>query len=315
MRERFRSAGVDINRPGVTTFLNGRERNGILLVFATKKDLDTIESLLAVINTPPPQVNIKMKWVEFTQNDIRGLGLNSFLGNLSLGNRGGATASTDSVPSYQGTSSTANSSGQFFRILTDAQHRVLLDKFISQRDGADGLSQGDITTVSGRECRFQTIEMKTIVTGINPQALIPPGVNSTTNVLERQTSPFGQTLNVIPTVSPEETQISLHVIAYANEFLGYGKTKSNVPVYVNGKKKAEVPPLPPYRAHQITNDFVMRDGQTLMLGNLPTTEVARQPNGEFLTTDVTGTKTKFLFVFVTPTLIDPAGNRVNTGGK
>ena len=52
-----------------------------------------------------------------------------------------------------------------------------------------------------------------------------------------------------------------------------------------------------------------------MLGNLPTTEIAKQPNGEFLTTDVTGNNTNFLFVFVTPTIIDPAGNRVNPAGR
>ena len=183
----------------------------------------------------------------------------------------------------------------------------------------DLLSEGDVTTLSGRQCQIQTIEMKTIVTGINPKALTRPGVTSTNDTglefLDTQLTPFGPVLDVIPTVSRDQANISLRVIATLSEFLGYGKPTTNVPyVYVNGKRKG-LTPLPRYRLQQLTNDCVILDGETLMLGNLPTTEIAKQANGEFLTTDVTGSKTNFLFVFVTPTLIDPAGNRVNTVGK
>ncbi len=283
----FTTMGVDLTTPPKSVFWN--DRKGQLLVYATMEDLDKIEQAIQVLNVARPQVNIKVKWVEIPPWLVSSM-LQEFLTN---------TVS----PSISRTQN-------IFGILTEKQMAKVRER-VDTRDGMDLLSEGDVTTLSQRQCSIQTIKMKTIVTGINPQALIPPGVNSTTNVLERQTTPFGQTLNVIPTVSPEEAKLSLHVIAYANEFLGYGKTKSNVPVYVNGKKKAEVPPLPRYQTHQITNDFVMREGQTLMLGNLPTTEIVKQPNGEFLTTDVTGNNTNFLFVFVTPTIVDPAGNRVN----
>ena len=78
LRERIRGAGVDLDRPGVTIFL--KERQGTLLVFATMKDLDTIESLLAVLNTPPPQVNIKVQWVEIPQSLVSSM-LPEFLTN------------------------------------------------------------------------------------------------------------------------------------------------------------------------------------------------------------------------------------------
>lgn len=191
---------------------------------------------------------------------------------------------------------------------------------VDARDGMDLLSEGDVTTLSERQCQIQTTEMKTIVTGINPKALTRPGVTSTNDsaseILDTQLTPFGPVLDVIPTVSRDQANISLRVIATLSEFLGYDKPTTKAPyIYVNGKRKKGLIPLPRYRVQQMTNDCVILDGQTLMLGNFPTTEVAKQPNGEFLTTDVTGTKTNFLFVFVTPTLIDPAGNRVNTAGK
>lgn len=314
LRERFRSASVDVDRPGVVIFLNGRERQGKLLVYATKKDLDTIESLLAVINTPPPQVNIKVKWVEFTQNDTRTLGFDWFLGNVLLGNHGGAAASPGTALSYQGIPVAAHPLGQFLGVLTDSQYRAI-DKTIFERGGADLLSQGSVTTLSGRQCQIQNTEMETIVTGINPQALSPPGVNSTTNVLETQTTPFGQTLDVVPTVSPNEAKISLRIIATHTEFLGYAKTNSDVPIYINGTQQKGSSPFPRYHNQKLTNDCTVSDGQTLMLGKLSTIEVSKQLNGEFLTKDITGSKTNFLFVFVTPTIVDPAGNRVNKGGK
>ena len=105
---------------------------------------------------------------------------------------------------------------------------------IDFRDGMTLLSEGDVTTLSDRQCQIQTVEMKTIVTGINPKALTRPGVTSTndmgTELLETQHTPFGPALDVKPTVSHDQANISLRVIATLTEFLGYGKTKSNVPV-------------------------------------------------------------------------------------
>jgi hypothetical protein len=59
----------------------------------------------------------------------------------------------------------------------------------------------------------------------------------------------------------------------------------------------------------MTNTTVVPDGRTLLLGYFPATETAKQPNGEFKTTDVTNTQTNHLFILITPTIIDPAGNR------
>lgn len=229
IRKLFASLGVDL-QPPKTVFFN--EPKGQLLVRATQSDLDRIEEVVQVLNDQPPQINIKVTWVEFTQNDIRSLGLDWFLGNLLLGSHGSAAASASSVPSNQGTSATANSPGQFFGILTDPQFRVVI-KALDQRDGADLLSEGDVTTLSGRQCQIQTTEMKTIVTGINPKALTRPGVTATNDTgsafLETQLMPFGPAVNVIPTVSRDQANISLRVITPLTEFLGYGKTKSNVP--------------------------------------------------------------------------------------
>ncbi len=287
LRKRLRKGGVDLDRHGVVTFLN--ERSGTLLVWATIKDLNLIESQLAAFCSPPPGINIKVQWVE-----ISSLLTNSMLRKFQ----------TNALPPE--ISRTLSLSG----ILTETQMAEVREH-INFRDGFALLSEGDITTQSDRQAQIQTFELTTIVTGINPKALTSPGVNSETNTFETQGIPFGPILDVLPTVSGVDAKISLRVVATLNEFLGYEKGKSNVPIYVNGHKEETTLPLPKIRVHQLTNDCVIPNGQTLVLGNLPTTEIAKQPNGEFLTTDVTGNNTKFLFVFVTPTIVDPAGNRVN----
>ncbi len=294
IRKLFASVGVDL-QPPKSVFFN--EPKGQLLVYATLADLDTIEHVVQVLNDQPPQVNIKVKWVEIPQSLVSSM-LPEFLTNI--------------LPSQ-----TFETQGFSFILTTKQMAEVR--KRIDSRDGMTLLSEGDVTTLSDRQCQIQTTEMKTIVTGIKPKALTRPGVTSTNHTgsafLETELTPFGPVLDVIPTVSRDQANISLRVIATLTEFLGYDKAATEVPIYVNGKKEKTTLPLPKYRLQQMTNDCVILDGQTLMLGNLPMTEISKQPNGEFLTADVTGNKTNFLFVFVTPTLIDPAGNRVNSDRK
>ncbi len=290
----FASVGVEL-QPPKSVFFN--EPKGQLLVRATLADLDTIEHVVQVLNDQPPQVNIKVRWVEISQSLVRS-GLLPFLTNaLPL-----PISRTQSLSGF----------------LTEKQ-MAEVRKRIDSEDGMTLLSEGDVTTLTDRQAQIQTTEIKTIVTGINPKALTRPGVTATNNsgleFMETQLMPLGQTLDVIPTVSRDQANISLRVIVTLSEFLGYSKTTSTVPVYVNGEEKMGFSPLPRYRVQQMIKDCVVPDEQTFFLGNPAITEVAKQPNGEFLTTDVTGSKTNVLFVFVTPTLIDPAGNRVNLQGK
>ncbi|MEI2723843.1 MAG: hypothetical protein V9H26_09975 [Verrucomicrobiota bacterium] len=111
VRQFFTTMGVDLTTPPKSVFWN--DRKGQLLVYATMEDLDRIEQVIEVLNVAPPQVNIKVKFTEITQSDTRALGFDWFLGNMLMGNNGGAVASAGSAPSFQGTPSTANPLGQF----------------------------------------------------------------------------------------------------------------------------------------------------------------------------------------------------------
>ena len=83
----FQSLGVDLDpvrNPGKALFFN--DRQGMLLVRATMQDLDIIEAAIQVLNIVPPQVNIKAKFVEVSQDDNKALGFDWYLGNVLMNN-------------------------------------------------------------------------------------------------------------------------------------------------------------------------------------------------------------------------------------
>src|SRR6266568_8764421 len=189
----FTTLGVDLS-PGKNVFWN--DRQGTLLVRATMQDLDIIEAAIQALNITPPQLTIKAKFIEVSQNDTKSLGFDWYLGNVLMNNNSigliGGTA-----PSYNGKSTTANPEGTFpgsasagtttaasssdslltsglrnlanapalgtiSGILTDPQFRVVI-KALEQRDGVDLLSESSVTTLSGRQTQIKVVDLKTIV--------------------------------------------------------------------------------------------------------------------------------------------------------
>jgi type II secretory pathway component GspD/PulD (secretin) len=82
-------------------------------------------------------------------------------------------------------------------------------------------------------------------------------------------------------------------------------------------------PLPQFRLRQVVTSAIVWDGQTIMLGGLISENVQKQKDkipmlgdiplvGRLFRSESFQTKKKNLIIFVTPTIIDPAGNRVHT---
>src|SRR6185369_1964648 len=134
-------------------------------------------------------------------NDNRALGFDWFLGNFLMANKnligsGGTQPSLNGIPSTAnpegtfpgsalfGTATAPSTSDQlitsglrsslsgsaapaiatFTGILTDPQFRVVI-KALEQRDGADLLNEGQVTTLSGRQAEMQVVDIQTIVVG------------------------------------------------------------------------------------------------------------------------------------------------------
>jgi general secretion pathway protein D len=209
---------------------------------------------------------------------------------------------------------------------------------LDQRDGADLLNEGEVTTLSGRQANFQVVDVQTIVTGApanstgGTASAAAGGIGG--NVVQNQgasinytldTEPYGTTLDVVPYVCADGYTIQMTLIPTVTEFIGYDNPGNFVPQIVTGSGGIPLTgqlPLPRSRVRQVVTSCIVWDGQTVVLGGLITENVQRQKDkvpflgdlpgvGRLFRSESNQTQRKNLIVFVTPTIIDPSGNRRN----
>jgi len=132
--------------------------------------------------------------------------------------------------------------------------------------------------------------------------------------------PLGPTLDVLPHVSADGYTIQMNLIPTMTEFLGYEETAYTA----QGGDINTLPyPLPSFRVRQVTTTAIVWDGQTIMLGGLISEKVNKVKDkvpvlgdlpllGRLFRSESSSTQKKNLVIFVTPTIIDPAGNRIHT---
>ncbi len=80
-------------------------------------------------------------------------------------------------------------------------------------------------------------------------------------------------------------------------------------VWQDGQAREVAVPLPRFRVRQMPTRAALRDGQTLVLGGWLTEAPAKDQPGEPRSDSLPARKQ--LLVFVTATIMDPAGNRVH----
>ena len=135
--------------------------------------------------------------------------------------------------------------------------------------------------------------------------------------------PFGQTLDVIPFVSADGYTIQLNIVPTFTEFLGYDTDLARQFRTVVPNLPVQDTPLPRFRVRQVATSAIVWDGQTVVLGGLIAENVRKTREkvpvlgdipllGRLFRSESADTTKKNLVIFVTPTIIDPAGNRVHT---
>jgi general secretion pathway protein D len=135
--------------------------------------------------------------------------------------------------------------------------------------------------------------------------------------------PFGPVLDVIPYVSADGYSIQMSIVPTLTEFLGYDTENSRQFQTVIGSTPTQPTPLPGFRVRQITTSAIVWDGQTVVLGGLIAENVTKTKDkvpvlgdipllGRLFRSESSSSTKKNLVIFVTPTIIDPAGNRVHT---
>jgi general secretion pathway protein D len=373
-RNYFQTLGVDldpIRNPGKALFFN--DRQGMLVVRATLQDLDIIEAAIQILNIVPPQVNIKSKFVEVSQDDTKALGFDWYLGNVLM-NNGSIGAQGGTAPSFNGSPTPANPIGVFpgnpngltpttiapnatdqlvtgglrnpstslftlTGILTDPQFRVAI-KALQQRSGAELLAQPEVTTTSGRQAQMKAADVKSVITGFsfssgNQSATASVGSGTTIS----QPSPtvvyplpeqmeLGPVLDVIPCVLSDGYTVNLTLIPTLTEFTGYDNpnevlSSGAINQSIAGGLIVVPTVLPHFTVRQVVSTVNVWDGQTVVLGGLLSETVTTVKDqvpmlgdlplvGRLFRSESKSTAKKNLLIFVTPLLIDPAGNRLHT---
>ncbi len=265
-----------------------------------------------------------------------------FPGSVTGGTAQGQAASdgliTSGIRNVDANQSAIPTLGTFSGILTDPQFRVAI-RALEQRDGVDLLSAPKVTTLSGRQAQVSVIDARRIVLDVGSNAQGGGGGNAavtptgTGQVIQQQaigfnyqtgTLPFGPTLDVIPYVSSDDVSIQMSIIPSFTEFIGYDSPGDFVPVQTGPNVtpvRAQLP-LPHLRLRSVTTSAIVWDGQTVVLGGLIAEDVKKTRDkvpvlgdipvlGRLFRSEAALNSKKNLLIFVTPTIIDPAGKRVN----
>ena len=193
-------------------------------------------------------------------------------------------------------------------ILKDTDFETVF-RALENSPGADILGEPEVITLGGRQTQMRATELQTVIGGINPKALTPPGISSleATNAAGLTNGTFlmkgekvedGPIFDVRARVLADGVTIHLEVIASDTQFHGYEKPTNSVTAYVNGRPQTVAVPNPRFTVRQLSANVNLYDGQTVMLGTVPAARA--------------GEKKKQLLVLATVTIVDPAGNRVHT---
>jgi general secretion pathway protein D len=230
-------------------------------------------------------------------------------------------------------------------ILTQPQFRVVINA-LENREGTDLMAAPKVTTLSGRQTQIQVIEIRNIVMGNNQQvgagggggvtgtgtgAAATPGGAFSSQGFNTAPVPLGPTLDVIPFVSADGYSVQMTIMPTIIEFIGYDLETARIFVpqvqlgvgnTVGNATQSQLP-LPIFRARQVVTSCNVWDGQTVMLGGLLAEDVNKIKDkipiigdiplvGRFFRSESSKIRRKNLIIFVTPTIVDPAGNPIHT---
>jgi len=226
--------------------------------------------------------------------------------------------------------------GTITGIMTDPQVRVAIQA-IEQRTGSDLLAAPKVTTESGRQAHLAAQDLVTIVssvtlntaTGGGGGITAAPGVATQSPTYNTTFLALGPSLDVIPTVSADGYSIQMALLPTYTEFIGYDNPGQFVDTAVSaagsaiGTPVTAILPLPHFRIRSVATTCDVWDGQTIVLGGLISETIYKIHDkvpfmgdlpffGKLFQSQSSDSTKENLLIFVTSTIIDPAGNRVHT---
>jgi hypothetical protein len=256
--------------------------------------------ILAFINTHAQEIHIKARFLEVPKGTLDGFGRKII----------GITNSPD----------------QFVGILTGENLKTVM-RALESRAGAEELAEPEVTTLSGRQVEMRATQIITIITNFAyRETMTNSFIFPQTNAVET-----GPILDTVASVLPDGYGIDLDATASLTEFLGYDNPTHTTATNNSAGEKIDLPGiLPRLRVRQASASIKLWDGQTVVLGPLNARffddgKELTSPWNHFVKIKRAGDRPseangnvlaekadKEVLVFITVTLVDPAGNRIHS---
>ena len=172
--------------------------------------------------------------------------------------------------------------GKLTGILTSGNGRLAI-RMLQRRPDVERLGEPEVTTISGRQTQMR------VTTTSKEDIVFDVGVSKTLET--------GPVLDVVPYVLSDGYTINLTLIPSLTELLDSSNSDPKI--------------LPVVRIRQVVTTVNLWDDQTVVLGNLP----GKDYIGAKEAVEITKTSDKELLVFITATIVDPAGNRIHSADE
>ncbi len=299
------------------------ERTGTLIVTNTPTNLKKIEEIIEVVDKPPTQVLIDMRFIEVSEQALEDIGIHwpnidmkklknaTGIGSIGFGGRSSHRSSDFSDFASEGLELDVSGIWK-----ADAYNYNFILRALKQTGMADTLASPRITTLNNQEAIIEVVTERTFLSADSDyteakweDGLIKSGdvyypypvyIADVPNDLVQ--SQYGITLTVTPEVG--EKFITLNLDPEIKEFMGtgsYGFVKWG------------------YR--DINTRVVIEDGQTVIMGGLLSEEETVSKTkvpllgdvpllGKLFQRNITEKSRKNLLIFVTVHLLTPSGDRL-----
>ena len=202
-----------------------------------------------------------------------------------------------------------------------------------------------LSYLSARQAQIKSVRVRYIVTELDLSQTAAGGGNTGTtggatgggvgSTVQPTAEAFelGPVLDVVPYVSADGFTIQMTIIPTIKDFEGYDLENARLFTAQAqsvgggtgnpGNSLSQITPLPIFRLRQVVTSAVVWDGQTVVLGGLLLDETTKFKDkvpflgdlplvGRLFRSESSQGKKTSLVIFVTPTIIDPAGNRVHS---
>ena len=170
-----------------------------------------------------------------------------------------------------------------------------------------------------------TLALAALLSGLNlaraQNNTFTPGVSAITATIQQVET--GPVLDVVPYVLSDGYTLNLTLVPSLTDFVGYDPLPT-IPNVTAGLNVVQLPILlPAFNVRQVITTVNVWDNQTVVLGGLVSSTIQSTKDkipvlgdvplvGRLFQSQSKESVKKNLMIFVTPTIVDPAGNRVHS---